>query len=98
MRWSASMFAPHRGEGRNTMRAQTPASKRGPREMTTTYAITKIFKPRYCENEACSDVTFPWIQRLLCASSKKQQHASPFLPCLSSHLSRRKRPKPTSWR
>ncbi|KAH8594164.1 hypothetical protein B0O99DRAFT_180943 [Bisporella sp. PMI_857] len=74
------MFAPHHREGRNTMRAQIPASMRGPREVTTTYAITKIFKPQYCENEASSDVTFPRIQGLLCASSKKQRHASPFLP------------------
>lgn len=54
--------------------------------MTTTSAITNVFKPQYCEKEASSDVTFHRIQGLLCAPSKKQQRASPFLlvPFISS--------------
>jgi hypothetical protein len=80
MGWSASIFVPHRREGRNTIQTQTPASKRGPREMTTTSATTNIFKPQYCEKEVSSDVTFRRIQRLLSTSSNKQQRASPFLP------------------
>lgn len=80
MGWSVSMFASNRRGGRDTKQSQTPASKRGPREMTALSAITKIFKPRFCDNEASSDVTFHRIQELLRDSSTKQQHASTFLP------------------
>jgi hypothetical protein len=80
MGWSASIFAANSREGRNTNRTQTPASKRGPREITTISAITDIFGSQYCKGDARSDVTFHRIQRLLCASLNKQQLASPFLP------------------
>jgi hypothetical protein len=86
MGWSASMLASNRREGRNTIQSQTPASNRGPREMIATSAVTKIFKPQYCDNKANSDVTFHRIQELLRESSTKQQRASPFLavPFISS--------------
>ena len=48
--------------------------------MTTTSAISNVFKPQYIKKEAGSDVTFHRIQKLLYAPSKKQQRASPFLP------------------
>jgi hypothetical protein len=47
MGYSASMFASNRREGRSTPQTQTPASKRGPRQMTATSAVADVFMGQY---------------------------------------------------
>lgn len=65
MGYSASIFAPNRREGRNTPQTQTPASKRGPREMTTTSAVSDVFRGEYCDGDEKSKATLQKIETLL---------------------------------
>jgi hypothetical protein len=69
MGYSASMFAPNRRQGRNTPQTQTPASKRGPRQMITISNLADVFQGQYCENSDQPDVTFHKIEKLLASTS-----------------------------
>jgi hypothetical protein len=69
MGYSASMFASNRREGRNTVQTQTPASRRGPRQMTATSAIADIFMDQYAAAFGASpehpEATFAKIETFL---------------------------------
>lgn len=69
MGYSASMFAPNRRGGRNTPLTQTPASKRGPRQMTATSAVADVFQGQYGAafgaSTALPEATFAKIETLL---------------------------------
>jgi hypothetical protein len=69
MGYSAAMLAPNRRGGRNTPQTQTPASMRGPRQMTATSAVADVFLDQYGApfgaSKAEPEVTFAKIETLL---------------------------------
>jgi hypothetical protein len=77
MGYSATMFAPNRRGGRNTPQTQTPASRRGPRQMTATSAAADVFLGQYAAafgaSTAAPEVTFAKIETFLNQARGNQQ-------------------------